>query len=117
MQLAQIARTVSDAAKSEAWYRDVLGLRHLFTYGTMAFFDVGGVRLMLSQSESAAAESILYLLVDDIHATTDTLRSRGVEFINAPHLIHTHADGVQEWMVFFKDPDGRPLALTSRVTP
>jgi DNA-binding CsgD family transcriptional regulator len=58
--LGQVARTVSDAAASERWYRDVLGLPHLYTFGTLAFFDLGGTRLMLSQAEGGAAkESIL----------------------------------------------------------
>lgn len=113
--VGQIARSVRDASQSEAWYRDVLGLRHLYTFGSLVFFDCGGVRLMLSQAEHLAPESILYLRVDDIRGVHDTLRSRGVEFINAPHLIHTHADGTEEWMVFFKDPEGRPLALMSQL--
>ncbi len=113
--IGQIARSVTDVAVSEAWYRDVLGLTHLFTFGTLAFFDVGGVRLLLSQQETATPESILYLSVPDIRAAHATLQSRGVEFVDAPHLIHTHADGTEEWMTFFNDPDGRPLALMSRV--
>ncbi len=115
LSIGQIARSVSDVAASEAWYRDVLGLPHLFTFGTLAFFDCGGVRLFLSQQDTVAPESILYLLVADIHAARETLLARGVEFIDAPHLIHTHADGTEEWMTFFKDPEGRPMALTSRV--
>jgi DNA-binding CsgD family transcriptional regulator/catechol 2,3-dioxygenase-like lactoylglutathione lyase family enzyme len=113
--IGQIARSVTNVAASEAWYRDVLGLTHLFTFGTLAFFDVGGVRLFLSQQEAATPESILYLSVRDIRAAHATLQARGVEFIDAPHLIHTHADGTEEWMTFFNDPDGRPLALMSRV--
>ena len=37
--IGQIARTVSDTEASEHWYRDVLGLTHLYTFGTLAFFD------------------------------------------------------------------------------
>jgi len=113
--IGQIARSVSNVAAAEAWYRDVLGLTHLYTFGTLAFFDVGGVRLFLSQQDTSTPESILYLQVPDIRASHEVLRSRGVEFIDAPHLIHTHADGTEEWMTFFKDPDGRPLALMAKV--
>jgi methylmalonyl-CoA/ethylmalonyl-CoA epimerase len=26
-------------------------------------------------------------------------------------MIHRHADGTEEWMAFFEDPDTRPMAL------
>ena len=116
-QIGQIARSVSDTAASTTWYREVLGLTHLYTFGTLAFFDVGGTRLMLSQEGGATKESILYLRVADIAAAHRTLESRGVKFTHAPHLIHRHADGTEEWMGFFEDPDGRPLALMSQIRP
>jgi DNA-binding CsgD family transcriptional regulator/catechol 2,3-dioxygenase-like lactoylglutathione lyase family enzyme len=114
--LGQIARTVRDIQQSEAWYRDVVGLPHLFTFGKLAFFDCAGVRLYLSQADGEPApESILYFSVANIREAHDTLRGRGVEFINAPHMIHRHADGTEEWMAFFKDPEGRSLAIMSKV--
>lgn len=114
--IGQISRSVKDIQQSEAWYRDVLGLTHLYTFGKMAFFDLGGTRLYLTQEASQpSAESILYLLVSDIQTIHEALKARDVEFISAPHLIHKHADGTEEWMAFFKDPEGRPLALMSQV--
>ncbi len=62
-----------------------------------------------------SGESVLYFRVDDIHATHDALAARGTTFTDAPHLIHRHEDGTEEWMVFFTDPEGRPLALMSQV--
>jgi catechol 2,3-dioxygenase-like lactoylglutathione lyase family enzyme len=115
--LAQIARTVRDIKQSAAWYRDVLGLPHLYTFGNLAFFDCGGTRLMLSESESPAAESILYWRVADIAGSHAALKARGVEFVSAPHMIHKHADGTEEWLAAFKDSEGRPLALISQVPP
>jgi DNA-binding CsgD family transcriptional regulator/catechol 2,3-dioxygenase-like lactoylglutathione lyase family enzyme len=113
--IGQIARSVSNIQASEAWYRDVLGLPHLFTFGTLAFFDCGGTRLMLSQEKGGASkESILYLRVPDIAAAHDRLAARGVKFTHAPHMIHRHANGVEEWMAFFEDPDLRPLALMAQ---
>jgi DNA-binding CsgD family transcriptional regulator/catechol 2,3-dioxygenase-like lactoylglutathione lyase family enzyme len=112
--IGQIARSVSDVVASEKWYRDVLGLPHLYTFGTLAFFDLGGTRLMLSQEGGAAKESLLYLKVPDIGAAHEALAARGVRFTHAPHMIHRHADGTEEWMAFFEDPDGRPLALMSQ---
>jgi DNA-binding CsgD family transcriptional regulator/catechol 2,3-dioxygenase-like lactoylglutathione lyase family enzyme len=113
--IGQISRTVKDIAQAEAWYGGVLGLRHLYTFGNLAFFDCGGTRLFLSaETEPATNESILYFRVDDIAAAHANLTARGVEFSGAPHMIHRHADGTEEWMAFFKDPEGRPLALLSQ---
>ena len=114
--IGQISRTVSDIAAAEAWYGNVLGLKHLYTFGNLAFFDCGGTRLFLTAEQGAApSESILYLRVDDIAAEHARLVERGVEFLAVPHMIHRHADGTEEWMAFFKDNDGRPLALMSQV--
>jgi catechol 2,3-dioxygenase-like lactoylglutathione lyase family enzyme len=115
--LGQIARTVRDIKQSETWYRDVFGLPHLFTFGNLAFFDCGGTRLMLSQDAAPAAESLLYWQVADIGAAHAALKARGVEFVNAPHMIHKHANGTEEWLAIFKDIDGRPLGLIAQVTP
>jgi DNA-binding CsgD family transcriptional regulator/catechol 2,3-dioxygenase-like lactoylglutathione lyase family enzyme len=114
--IGQIGRSVSDIGASERWYRETLGLPHLYTFGTLAFFDCGGTRLMLAQEKAGAVkESILYLRVNDIAASHDALKQRGVRFTHAPHMIHRHADGTEEWMAFFEDPDGRPLAIMAQM--
>lgn len=118
--VGQIARGVSDIARAEAWYRDVLGLRHLFTAGTLAFFDCAGTRLMLErQSEpnprGLRNDSVLYFRVPDIQAAFDALQGRGATFVGAPHMIYRHPDGTEEWMAFFEDCDGGILALMSQV--
>jgi DNA-binding CsgD family transcriptional regulator/catechol 2,3-dioxygenase-like lactoylglutathione lyase family enzyme len=112
----QIARAVSDIAAAGAWYRDVLGLRHLYTFDNLAFFDCGGVRLFLSEGDGGPAESILYFKVDDIRSAHETLAARGVEFTTAPHMIHRHGDGSEEWLAAFKDNEGRPLAIMALVS-
>jgi len=110
--IGQIARTVRDIGESEAWYRDALGLRHLFTFDTLAFFDCDGTRLMLSETERPdQKESLIYFRVTDIDAVCEALGQRGIEFIRTPERVHRHADGTEEWMAFFEDPEGRPLAL------
>jgi len=115
--IGQIARRVLDVEASTAWFRDVLGLRHLYTFGPLSFFDCEGVRLLLQEGDGAKENSILYFKVADIHAAAAALHERGVAFIDAPHMIHRHQDGTEEWMTFFKDPDGQPLGLMSRVRP
>lgn len=114
-KLHQIARTVRDRPASEAWYRDTLGLKHLFSFGTLAFFDLDGTRLMLSADGGLQPESILYLRVSDIRAAYETLSARGVRFDAPPHLIHRHADGSEEWLAVFRDLEERPLALMAQV--
>lgn len=113
--LGQVSRSVRDIAAAEAWYRDVAGLPHLYTFGKLAFFDCGGTRLFLSEVATQPADSILYFRVDDIHAAVAALTARGAHFVSAPHMIHRHADGTEEWMAFFNDNEGRPLALMAQV--
>ena len=115
--LCQIARTVKDVAAARVWYGEVLGLPHLYSFGNLAFYDCGGVRLYLSEGEANPSESILYFSVGDIRAAHATLEGRGVQFVNAPHMIHRHDNGVEEWMAEFRDAEGRPLALMSQVAP
>jgi DNA-binding CsgD family transcriptional regulator/catechol 2,3-dioxygenase-like lactoylglutathione lyase family enzyme len=111
--IGQISRSVRNIRDTEDWYKNVLGLPHLYTFGKLAFFDCSGTRLFLSENEQAGPESILYLKVPDIGAAYAALQSRGVTFTSAPHMIHEHADGTEEWMAFFNDLEGRPLAIMS----
>lgn len=120
--IAQIARAVKDLAEAERFYRDVLGLRHLFTAGTLAFFDCGGVRLMVEDRSILDVpdlhnDSVLYFRVQDIHAAQQELERRGVTFTGAPHMIFKHPDGVEEWLTFFHDPGGGLLSLSAQVKP
>jgi catechol 2,3-dioxygenase-like lactoylglutathione lyase family enzyme/DNA-binding CsgD family transcriptional regulator len=119
--VGQIARHVKDVKRAEAWYRDVLGLSHLFTYpsrvGDLAFFDCGGTRLFLSNEagDEPGEQNVLYFTVPDIDGAFEALKGRGIEFVDAPHMIFKHPDGTEEWMVFFKDCDGQLLGLMSQV--
>lgn len=115
-KIGQIAVVVRDSERATRFYRDVLGLKFLFAAPPkLAFFDCGGVRLFLSQGDGEDSASILYFRVANIHAAHEELRARGVEFTDAPHMIHKHADGTEEWMNFFKDDEGRPLAIMAQV--
>ena len=112
--LGQVALTVSDVDRSTAFFRDKVGLRFLFAAPPqLAFFDLGGVRLMLSAPEGdfkPGVSSVLYLRVDDIMAAHAAMKARGVSFIDEPHLIAPMPDH-DLWMSFFRDPDGNTLAL------
>jgi DNA-binding CsgD family transcriptional regulator len=115
--LGQVARKVKDIAAARVWYGETLGLKHLYSFGDLAFYDLGGTRLFLSQGDGADGDSILYFRVPDVRTAHDELAARGIEFINAPHMIHRHEDGTEEWMAFFKDNDGRPLGIMSQAKP
>ena len=117
MMLGQVARTCRNVEESRAWYRDTLGLPELYAFPGLAFFDFGGVRLMLTEEDgqTGPSESILYLRVPDVHSAKDVLEDRGVRLTQAPHMIHRHENGTEEWMAFFRDDEGRPLALMTQV--
>ena len=121
--IGQISLEVQDVNRATEWYKTKLGMKHLYSFpspvGTLSFFDCGGTRLFLSHHEGGRAmgNSVLYFRVDDIHAAHETLLSRGVEFHGAPHMIHQHEDGTEEWMAFFKDGEDNPLALMSQAKP
>ena len=112
--IGQIAVVVHDIERSTAYYRDVLGMRFLFSAGPhLSFFDCDGVRLMLSRPEREEFDhpgSVLYFKVRDIKAAYDGFKERGVQFIDEPHLIAPMPE-YDLWMTFFKDLDGNPLAL------
>ena len=116
-RIGQIAVPVRDIATSVAFYRDVLGMRFLFEFPNLAFFDCGGVRLLLDKPETAEFEnhsSVIYYKVDDIRASHAALVARGVEFIDEPHLIARMPDH-ELWMSFFRDPDQNVLALMCEI--
>lgn len=116
-RIGQIALRVRDTGRAVRFYRDTLGMRFLFEVPKLAFFDCGGVRLMLSIAESPEydhAGSVIYYKVDDMQHTYEALRKRGVEFLDAPHLI-AQLEHHDLWMAFFRDPDGNTLALMSEV--
>lgn len=116
-RIGQIAVTVRDTARAKAFYRDVLGIRHLFDAPDMAFFDCAGVRLMLAVPESGEFDhpsSILYLDVPDIRAAHALLVQRGVIFDRAPERVADLGDRVL-WLAFFRDSENNVLALMSEV--
>ena len=117
-RIGQIAVVVQDLDRAVAFYRDTLGMRFLFQAPPkLAFFDCGGVRLMLDvpeEEEFKHASSILYYKVDDIQATWATLRDRGVQFRDEPHMVARMPDH-ELWMTFFRDTEGNTLALMSEV--
>ena len=111
--LGQISLTVSDVKRSVPFYRDVLGLYLLFEAPPkMAFFDLDGVRLMVTEPEEGQEikNSVLYFKTDDIELGYNELVDQGVSMLGEPHLVAKMQDH-DLWMTFFNDPDGNTLAL------
>ncbi len=114
-----------DIDRATAFYEETLGLPLIARFGPLAFFDLGGVRLFLSAGEDSGSgpASVLYLAVDDLVAARSNLQSKGVEFIDEPHVLFVDeagtfgAAGQAEWMTFFHDSEGNVLALSSREAP
>jgi methylmalonyl-CoA/ethylmalonyl-CoA epimerase len=116
-RLGQVAVPVRDLDRATAFYRDALGLSLLFTAGSMAFFDCGGVRLLLSLPEKPKLghpSSILYFNVPDITAAHRQLSDMGVKFEAAPHIV-APMPAYDLWMGFFRDSEDNLMALMSEV--
>ena len=114
--IGQILVPVRDAERAAAFYRDALGMRFLFAFPHMAFFDADGIRLYLSEPEAPdfRGRATIYFRVPDIDAAVAALEARGVEFAGRPHVVHR--DGTIElWMAFTKDPDENNIALMAEV--
>jgi methylmalonyl-CoA/ethylmalonyl-CoA epimerase len=112
-QIGQIAVPVRDTDRSEAFYENVLGLRKLYRYGDLSFFDCAGVRLLLDKSDSPETLTpigCIYFRCADIALSVAELEARGVILSIRPHMIAAMEDH-DLWMAFFTDPDGHTLAL------
>jgi methylmalonyl-CoA/ethylmalonyl-CoA epimerase len=112
-RIGQIALAVEDVDRAEAFYQNTLGLRRMYRFGDLTFFDCAGVRLLLEKAGDPAAvnhASPIYFSCADIALTVRELQQRGVAFEAQPHLVAPMADH-DLWMAFFRDPDGHTLAL------
>lgn len=117
-RIGQIAVTVHDVERATTFYRDVLGLEHLFTAPPgLSFFRCGEVRLMLSKPEGVDEShpaSLLYYSVDDVGRVHESLVEKGTDVVAEPHVVH-RAEGLELWMGFYHDTEGNVFALMSEV--
>lgn len=117
-EIGQIAITVRDVPRATAFYREVLGLRFLFSAGpNLAFLDAGGVRLMFSTPQGhgePGKNSTLYFRVSDLAPTHAALVQRGAIPERAPQLAATMPDH-ELWLAFVRDPEGNLIGLMSEV--
>ncbi len=111
-RIGQIAIVCKDVARARDFYKDALGVRHLFDAGpTLSFFQCGSTRLMLSPAEGEAnGTSVLYFFVPDIEGAKRDLVAKGVKFVNEPHMIAKMPDH-ELWLAEFRDSEENVLAL------
>ena len=118
LRLGQIQVRAHDVERASTFYQDVLGLKLLFKEPPgLAFFDCGGVRLMIDSPEKPEFDhpsSILYFAVPDIRAAHAQMKQSGVRFEDEPHVIATMPDH-DLWMTFFRDSEDNLMALMSEV--
>ena len=117
--IGQVAIHVQDVERATAFYRDVLGLEHLFSAPPgLSFFRCGEVRLMLARPERSAPtpSSVLYYAVEDVTAAHRTLSAAGADVVSAPHIIHRTAE-MELWMAFFRDGEGNTFGVMNEAPP
>ncbi|MCE3276758.1 MAG: methylmalonyl-CoA epimerase [Propionibacteriaceae bacterium] len=122
MEIIQVAQHADDLQRARAFYQRLLNAEPagFFDPPGLLFFRAGAVRLLLEQ---AATSALIYLTVDDVHATIQSLLADGVEIVAEPHLIFRHTDdrlgpaGMDEWMAFVKDSEGNTIGLVSHHKP
>ena len=120
--LRQVAQRAVDLDRAVAFYQDVLGLELVAKFDPpgLAFFDLGGTRLLL---EGGAPTCVLYLATDDIEASVRAIERAGVEMLERPQVIHRDdagdfgPAGHEELMAFFRDSEGNTLAYSERRPP
>lgn len=115
--IGQIAINVQDLQRAVGFYRDKLGLVLLYEFPGLAFFDCGGVRLMLSRAEKPEFDhpaSIIYYKVRDIQDASRALVAAGVQLEHEPTVIAKMADH-DLWMSFVRDSEGNVVGLMSEV--
>lgn len=113
-RIGQIAIVCKDVDRATTFYRDTLGLRFLFAAGpSLSFFDCGGTRLMLTTAENPKDDhpgSTLYFFISDIASTHQDLSTRGVTFLDLPHMIAQMPDH-ELWLTAFRDSEGNTMCL------
>jgi methylmalonyl-CoA/ethylmalonyl-CoA epimerase len=122
MEIFQVAQRVNNLPRARAFYERLLKAppTGVFDSPGIVFFQAGAVRLLLERSGPSA---LIYLKVDDVQATIESLRADNVEIVTAPHVIFRHSDdslgpaGTEEWLSFIKDSEGNLLGLVSHSKP
>ena len=115
--VGQIAINCHDVKRATEFYRDKLGLRMLYEFPGLAFFDCGGVRLMLTKPETAELDhpsSIIYYRDADIHQASRAIADKGVQIENEPRMIARMPDH-DLWLSNVRDTEGNIIAFMAEM--
>ena len=118
MELLQVAQHAEDLGRATDFYRSLLGQEPVAEFDPpgLVFFRLGPIRLLIDR---AAPSSLLYLHVDDVRVTIESLRASGATIDTEPHVIFRHEDdtlgpsGNAEWHAFIRDSEGNLVGLVS----
>jgi predicted enzyme related to lactoylglutathione lyase len=118
----QATLPASDLARAKAWYADKLDLKPVAEdeMGGGAWYESGGTRFLVYASAFAGTNqaTAASFTVDDVPATVESLRGRGVTFeeydmgeYRTVDGILTMPDGSQA--AWFKDSEGNIIAVST----
>jgi methylmalonyl-CoA/ethylmalonyl-CoA epimerase len=119
-RIKQIAIPVHSIDEAKRFYRDTLGMRHLFDAPpALAFFDCGGVQLMLAGPDAQGKDGeqqhpVLFYDVGDIKKTHAKIISSGARSLEEPHVI-ARMNGREIWISALSDGQGNTVSLMSDV--
>ena len=111
--IAGVIIWTNNVERLAGFYRDVLDMEPVSQRDGFIAFQFGDARFSISrhsQIDDGGAKDPLRIMVnlavDDIHASYQRLRAKGVEFIREPEKEHWGG-----YVATFKDPDGNVLQL------
>ena len=119
-RIKQIALPVREIKEATRFYRDTLGMRHLFDAPpALSFFDCGGVQLMLAGPDAQGKDgeqqhAVLFYDVSDIKGVHGKIKSAGAKSLEEPHVI-ARMNGREIWISSFSDGQGNVVSLMSDV--
>ena len=120
-RIKQIALPVDSVEKAKTFYRDTLGMRHLFDAPpALSFFDCGGIRLMLAGPDAQGKDgstqhAVVFYDVSDIKTTHARIKASGAKSLEEPHII-ARMNGLEIWLASVEDGEGNVVSLMSETT-
>lgn len=112
--IGQVAIAIDDLEKAVYFYQNILKLELLFQAPPgLAFFNCGGVRLMLTTLQGDEADhktSVIYYKLNNIEKVFDELKTLQVDIERAPQKAAKMEDH-ELWIGFIRDPSGNLVGL------